>query len=55
VGGDAIGPLGSAPAAAVEPDGDQFIFWTGTNGNLREAYWNGSFGGPSLNAFGPLG
>jgi hypothetical protein len=55
VGGDAIGPLGSAPAAAVEPDGDQFIFWTGTNGNLRQAYWNGRFGGPSLNAFGPLG
>jgi hypothetical protein len=31
-----------APAVAVSSSGNQFVFWEGTNGNLYEAYWDGS-------------
>jgi hypothetical protein len=57
VNGNSVGPLGSAPTVGVAPDGDQYVFWTGTgDADLWEAYWNGSsWNGPVDHPFGPLG
>ncbi|MBV9100301.1 MAG: VCBS repeat-containing protein [Candidatus Dormibacteraeota bacterium] len=37
-----MGALGSAPSAAVDTGGSTYVYWQGTNGDLFEAYWNGS-------------
>jgi hypothetical protein len=56
-----IGPLGSEPAVAVSPDQSsggnswQYVFWKGTDGNLWEAWWDGSWNGPENLGMGPLG
>jgi hypothetical protein len=59
--GGGLGPLGSAPSVAISPtehDGTnyyQYVFWEGTDQNLWEAYWNGSWNGPVDLGDGPLG
>ncbi|MDQ6847585.1 MAG: CHAP domain-containing protein [Candidatus Dormibacteraeota bacterium] len=41
------GLLGSAPAAALTPDGStQLTFWRGANGHLLEAWYTGRWNGP---------
>jgi hypothetical protein len=55
-----MGQLGSAPAVAVGPqssggDAYQYVFWRGMDGNLWEAWWNGSWNGPKDLGDGPLG
>jgi hypothetical protein len=56
-----MGPLGSMPATAVSSSGNQFVFWQGTNGDLYEAYYDGSWHGPTEvtdstgSAIGPMG
>jgi hypothetical protein len=37
------GPLGSAPAVAVN-SGGQYVFWQGTDSNLYETWYSGSTG-----------
>jgi hypothetical protein len=37
-----MGTLGSAPAAGMDSSGATYVYWKGTNGDLWEAYWNGS-------------
>jgi hypothetical protein len=60
--GDGMGPMGSAPTVAVSPvlntsagDGYQYVFWEGENGDLYEAWYNGSWNGPINLGAGPLG
>jgi hypothetical protein len=55
-----IGPLGSEPTVATGPQSSggyayQYVFWRGTNGDLYEAFWNGSWQGPNDLGYGPLG
>jgi hypothetical protein len=48
VNGNGMGPLGSEPTVAVSSNGDQYVFWEGTNQDLYEAFWNGSaWAGPN--------
>jgi hypothetical protein len=48
VNGNGMGPLGSEPTVAVASNGDQYVFWEGTNQDLYEAFWNGSaWAGPN--------
>jgi hypothetical protein len=41
------GPLGSAPTVGVDKAGNQFVYWKGTNAELWQAYYNGSWNGPN--------
>jgi hypothetical protein len=54
-----MGPLNSAPAAAVDPaNGYTYVYWEGQapQDDLWEAYWNGSrWVGPYNRGMGPLG
>jgi hypothetical protein len=53
-----MGPLGSAPAVAVDSNGYTYVYWEGTGPSydLWEAYWNGSaWVGPFNRGMGPLG
>jgi hypothetical protein len=54
-----MGPLGSPPAAAVDPsNGYTYVYWEGgaPADDLFEAYWNGSkWVGPYNRGMGPLG
>jgi hypothetical protein len=44
------------PSIAVQGNGDQFVFWKGTNDGLWEAFNNGSWQGPiEIPNMGPLG
>ncbi|MBV9524664.1 MAG: PQQ-binding-like beta-propeller repeat protein, partial [Candidatus Dormibacteraeota bacterium] len=50
--------VGSAnpPAAAADASGHQHVVWRGGDGNLWEAYWDGShWTGPTPHGMGPLG
>jgi hypothetical protein len=54
-----MGPLDSTPAVATGPQSSggyayQYVFWRGTNGDLKEAFWNGSWNGPNDLGDGPL-
>jgi hypothetical protein len=55
VAGHGMGPLGSSPSVAVSAGGDRQVFWAGADGNLWEAWWNGSWHGPANLRGGPLG
>jgi hypothetical protein len=49
-------PLGPGPSVAVAPNGNQFVFWKGSDGNLWEQMWRGSgWLGPINLGMGPLG
>jgi len=50
-------PDGSAPTVAVASNGDQFVFWKGTDNNLWQAVKRGGGGwqGPTRPGMGPLG
>jgi len=52
-----MGPLGSAPSVAIySPNNATFVYWVGSNGDLTEAYWNGSqWVGPYDRGMGTLG
>lgn len=54
-----MGPLNSAPAAAVDPaNGYTYVYWEGQapQDDLWEAYWNGTkWVGPYNRGMGPLG
>jgi hypothetical protein len=51
-----MGPLGSEPAAGIDGTGSTSAFWKGRDGNLWEAFWNGSaWVGPGRVAVGALG
>jgi hypothetical protein len=53
-----MGPLGSAPTAAVAYNGYTYTYWEGTSpqDDLWEAYWNGSqLAGPDSRGMGPMG
>jgi CHAP domain len=54
VAGRGMGPLGSSPSIAVHRNGNRQVFWTGTDGNLWEAWWAGSWHGPVNLRGGPL-
>jgi hypothetical protein len=59
VNGTAISGLGSSPSVAVGPQssggyGYQYVFWRGSDGDLREAVWNGSWNGPIDLNDGPM-
>ncbi|MBO0884763.1 MAG: hypothetical protein J2P17_31415 [Mycobacterium sp.] len=44
------------PSIAVSSNGDRWVFWQGTNGGLWEAYYNGSWHGPTgISQMGTLG
>jgi hypothetical protein len=54
-----MGPLGSSPAVATGPQSSggyayQYVFWRGDDGDLKEAFWNGSWNGPVDLGDGPL-
>jgi mRNA-degrading endonuclease HigB of HigAB toxin-antitoxin module len=36
--------IASAPSAAVSADGNEYVFWRGTNGDIYEAYYNSASG-----------
>jgi hypothetical protein len=51
-----MGPLGSAPAVGVDAHGATYVYWKGTDGDLWEAFWNGTkWVGPYNRHMGPLG
>lgn len=52
-----MGPLGSAPTATVLSNGDQIVFWRGTDNNLWQAIKRGGhpWEGPNGLGMGPLG
>jgi hypothetical protein len=51
-----MGPLGSAPTAAVTPAGKPQVFWKGAGADLWQAQQTGSsWSGPTDDGFGPLG
>jgi hypothetical protein len=39
----------------VDSNGHTYVYWEGTNGDLWEAYWNGSWRGPIDHGMGTLG
>lgn len=44
------------PAVAVDPNNsDEFVFWRGTDGNIWEGWWDGSWHGSVEVATGPVG
>jgi len=49
------GILGSAPAVAIHANGEQDVFWRGTDGNLWETWYDGRWHGPVDLGDGPLG
>lgn len=46
---------GLPPTAAASPDGGQFVWWQGDDGNLWETWYSGTWNGPSNLGDGPLG
>ncbi len=40
------GALASAPATALESNGNLDVYWRGADNGLHEAYWNGTWHGP---------
>ncbi len=49
-------PLGSAPGVAVAADGQQYVFFKGTDGHLWEAFYDGHhWNGPLALGMGSLG
>jgi hypothetical protein len=40
------GLIGSAPSVAIHSDGEQDVFWRGSNGNLYEIRFNGTWSAP---------
>jgi hypothetical protein len=50
------GTQAAGPSVAVWPNnGQQDVFWKGTDGNLWEAVWNNGWRGPFDDGMGPLG
>ena len=47
--------LASAPSVTVSPNGSSFVYWAGSDGHLREAWWaGGRWNGPADLTSGPL-
>ncbi len=50
-----LGKLGSAPAVTVRPDGEQDVFWRGTDGELWEAWYTDQWHQPIRLGTGRIG
>lgn len=51
-----FGPLASAPSVGTDSSGHTYAYWKGTNGDLFEAYWDGTvWQGPFDRGMGVMG